>query len=99
MRVLNDVALDWGKVVVSGGISQSSSVPTRALVKFDTAEISIKNGPSINIGGLFSLIRTVRGATEDGWLETTFINENMRIGRGNKGTMFVLTREVDAVAT
>ena len=31
---------------------------------------------------------------QKGWLETTYLDEDMRIGRGNEGSVFVLTREV-----
>ena len=30
---------------------------------------------------------------QKGWLETTYLDEDMRIGRGNEGSVFVLTRE------
>ena len=30
---------------------------------------------------------------QKGWLETTYLDEDMRIGRGNEGNVFVLTKE------
>jgi PAP_fibrillin len=30
---------------------------------------------------------------QKGWLETTYLDQDMRIGRGNEGNVFVLTRE------
>jgi hypothetical protein len=39
----------------------------------------------------------IKGTKEAGWLETTYISKNMRIGRGNKGSMFILTRNKDAM--
>ncbi|MEL6928682.1 MAG: PAP/fibrillin family protein [Cyanobacteria bacterium J06600_6] len=31
--------------------------------------------------------------SQKGWLETTYLDEDMRIGRGNEGNVFVLTKE------
>ena len=30
---------------------------------------------------------------QKGWLETTYLDEDMRVGRGNEGNVFVLTKE------
>lgn len=97
-RVVNEIALDFGLVKVAGGIRQSSQVATRAVVAFDTCEITIDSvGISLNLSFLFKILGIVRQTRELGWLETTFVDEEVRIGRGNKGTMFVLTRDPDAV--
>lgn len=95
--VTNDIELDFGRVIVSGSFRQSPTVPNRAVVSFDRADITLNNGFTINLGFLFSILAIVRGSKDNGWLETTFLDEDMRIGRGNKGTMFVLTREANAV--
>lgn len=95
--VTNDVELDFGRVVVSGPFRQSSSVPNRAVVAFDTADISLNNGVTLKLGFVFSILAAIRGSKDNGWLETTYLGDDLRIGRGNKGTMFVLTRNVDAV--
>lgn len=34
---------------------------------------------------------------QKGWLETTYLDEDMRIGRGNEGNVFVLTKETSWV--
>jgi hypothetical protein len=96
-RVTNDIGLEWGRLVASGTFRPSLSVPNRALVSFDTFEFQFNIGISIDIGFLFPLIRKVNRSQENGWLETTFVDQDIRIGRGNKGTMFVLTRQQDAV--
>jgi hypothetical protein len=97
-RVVNEIALDFGLVKVAGGIRQSSQVATRAVVAFDTCEITIDSvGITLNLSFLFKILGIVRQTRELGWLETTFVDEEVRIGRGNKGTMFVLTRDPDAV--
>ena len=51
----------------------------------------------LSLGWLFALIRTLRpaltnGADSSSWLETTYLSDRMRLGRGNKGSVFVLTR-------
>jgi len=51
----------------------------------------------LNFGFIFSLVALARGTKDNGWLETTFVSDRIRIGRGNKGTMFVLTRELGVV--
>jgi len=95
--VTNDVELDFGRVVVSGPFRQSSNVPNRAVVAFDRADITLKNGFTLNLGFVFAILAAIRGSKDNGWLETTYLGDDMRIGRGNKGTMFVLTRDADAV--
>lgn len=96
-RVTNDVGLDWGRVCVEGSFEQSTSVPNRAVVSFDTCKIEFNNGITLDLGFVFRLIALARGTDKNGWLETTFVDEEMRIGRGNKGTLFVLTRDPRAV--
>ena len=96
-RVSNDITLDNGtRIYVAGSFRPSTKVPSRAVVAFDTADISV--GPlKIQLGGLFALAGLVKGTKENGWLETTYIDSDLRIGRGNKGTCFVLTRNPEAV--
>jgi hypothetical protein len=96
-RVTNDIGLEWGRLIASGRFRASPSVPNRALVSFDTFKFQFEGGFSIDVGFLFPIIKFVRRSQENGWLETTFIDQDIRIGRGNKGTMFVLTRQADAV--
>lgn len=98
LRVKNEITLDWGDIIVAGSFRQSSSVPYRAVVAFDQADIFVASKLKISLGWIFSLIAATKGGVRDnGWLETTFIDEDIRIGRGNKGTMFVLTRDPKAV--
>ena len=51
----------------------------------------------LDLGFLFNLQALVAGTDENGWLETTYLSDRVRIGRGNKGSLFVLTRDLDSV--
>ncbi len=95
--VTNDITLDFGRVCVSGSFRASSSVTNRAIVAFETCEIILNNGITLDLSFVFTLLAFLRRSKDSGWLETTFIDGDLRIGRGNKGTLFVLTRKVDAV--
>jgi hypothetical protein len=96
--VLNNVEQDFGFVTVGGSFRVSDTVKTRAVVAFNRADIEFKSGFVLSLGFLFSIIAAFRGGIKDnGWLETTFLDEEIRIGRGNKGSLFVLTRDKDAV--
>lgn len=99
-RVTNEIALDWGDVVVAGRFRQSPTVPNRAIVAFDQADLVVTalNNLKISLGWFFAVTAAIRGVPDNGWLETTYIDEDMRIGRGNKGTMFCLTRDPHAVS-
>lgn len=83
--VTNEVEQDWGDICVSGTFRQSEKVPNRAVVSFNSADITLKNGLRLKLGFLFGLIALIRGSSENGWLETTYVDESLRIGRGNKG--------------
>ena len=97
-RIENKVDLDFGSVTVGGSFRVSDTVKTRAVVAFERADISLNNGFVFRLGFLFSLSAAFRGGIKDnGWLETTYLDTEMRIGRGNKGSLFVLTRDKDAV--
>lgn len=98
-KVTNQVNFDWGKVVVSGTFRQSPTIANRAIVAFDTADISfsvpnVDQGFIVSLGWVFTVIAAFRNGNRDnGWLETTYVDSTLRLGCGNKGTMFILTRE------
>mmetsp|Transcript_26480 Transcript_26480/g.58051 ORF Transcript_26480/g.58051 Transcript_26480/m.58051 type:complete len:276 (+) Transcript_26480:152-979(+) len=96
-EVANEINFDWGKLTVRGPFVPSEKVSNRAIVAFKELLIELENGPGFNLGFLFSVIKTLKGSDVGGWLETTHLSDDIRIGRGNKGTMFVLTRDLDAV--
>ncbi|KAL7436114.1 hypothetical protein ACHAXM_005026 [Skeletonema potamos] len=92
-RVTNEIKTGLGLVIVGGPFRQSPNVPLRAIVGFDTAKI----GP-LDISFLFDIRAKLKGGSYDsGWVETTYVSDKVRIGRGNKGSMFILTRDRDAV--
>jgi hypothetical protein len=97
-RVTNSVEQAFGIVRVSGTFRPSETVPTRAVVGFDTCEIRWNNGLTIQLGFVFAMLSVLKGTNDNGWLETTYLDSDLRIGRGNKGSMFVLTRDRTAVA-
>lgn len=93
-RVSNQIQLDWGEVYVAGSFRPSSLVPNRAVVAFDTAVLTLQNGFEVRLDFAFAALALLRGGNRDnGWLETTYCSDQMRVGRGNKGTLFVLTKE------
>ena len=96
-EIRNEVTFDFGKIVAGGNFRQSDSVPNRAIVAFTFASIEFNFGFKIKLDAFFALLKKIRGTADNGWLETTFLSDDMRIGRGNKGTLFVLTRNFDDV--
>jgi len=98
-RVSNVIEQGFGTLSVSGDFRQSDLVPRRVIIGFDELEITLDQlgGLKLNFGFIFSLVALARGTKDNGWLETTFVSDRIRIGRGNKGTMFVLTRELGVV--
>lgn len=96
-EVANEINFDWGRLTVSGPFVSSEKVSNRAIVAFKDLQIEFNNGPTLSLGFIFSAIQNIKGSDVGGWLETTYLGDDMRIGRGNKGTMFVLTRDREAV--
>lgn len=96
-QVFNEVDLDFGKVTVGGKFRPSDKVTNRAIVSFTQCKIELRNGPTLDLGFIFAFLAFVRRSSDNGWLETTYLDEDIRIGRGNKGTMFVLTKDPRAV--
>jgi hypothetical protein len=98
-RVTNFVEQNLFTVKVSGTYDMDT-VPNRVIVSFDKCEITLKNnGFVLDLSFLFDLRSFFKGGLRaGGWLETTYIDSGMRIGRGNRGTLFVLTRDKAAVS-
>mmetsp|Transcript_15644 Transcript_15644/g.20678 ORF Transcript_15644/g.20678 Transcript_15644/m.20678 type:complete len:237 (-) Transcript_15644:283-993(-) len=83
-------------VCVSGAFA-----PFDRKVNVDFEEIEILDAETRNSifknRWLFTLIRTfnrklINGEQESAWLETTYLSDRLRIGRGNKGSCFLLEK-------
>ena len=93
-------------VRVAGGFAPDVDNGRRAYAEFDTLDLFLQSGDDgaegvrrvLRAGWLFSLIRALKPALVNGregetsWLETTYITERVRLGRGNKGSVFILSR-------
>ena len=76
-------------------LSPSSSSPSfRIVVSFDTCLIELLGGKfNLDLSFLFDLrALTQNGSKVGGWLETTYVDDTIRIGRGNRGSLFILSR-------
>lgn len=91
--VFNEVALENAFVRVGGNFRLSENNEKRAVVSFKECNINLNFGLKLNLGFLFDIRAKIVGTDESGWLETTYLSDRIRIGRGNKGSLFVLTRE------
>jgi hypothetical protein len=85
------VAFNQAKIIVSPIPFQRLPTTTSST---RTTNPTSTNTIAIDLGWIFTIISLFRkGNRDNGWLETTYIDDTLRIGRGNKGTMFILTRE------
>jgi len=96
-QVRNEIGFSFGTLTVGGPFKASDNVPRRAIVTFDKFRISFDRGIKLNLDFVFALLKAARGRQPGGWLETTYLDKQIRIGRGNKGTCFVLTRDLELV--
>ena len=99
------VPLGGGDLVVrvAGDFATSATDGRRALVEFDTLDLfsSGEGQPTrrlLRAGWLFDLVRKLKpalanGADSQSWLDTTYISTRCRLGRGNKGSVFILERD------
>ena len=74
-----------GSVMVDVAFKPNRNDKRRIDVKFDSCRLQVKNSP-IDITFPLGII----GPT--GWLRTGYIDDDMRITRGHKGSVFILTR-------
>ena len=80
-------------IIGTGIIAKLSSINEKKIgVNFTHAGII---GPSIGIKKILALKKIKR--EQKGWLEITFLNNDLRICRGDKGTLFVLRKIKDEV--
>ncbi|KAG8459398.1 hypothetical protein KFE25_013034 [Diacronema lutheri] len=103
-RIGNEIVLSplgqrvYLRVGGSFGPAEPPAPGTRAIVSFDSLELFTEGGMRLlSAGWVFQLLRSLNPALQNGkedasWLETTYISERMRLGRGNKGSVFILER-------
>ncbi|GMH69588.1 hypothetical protein TrRE_jg3348 [Triparma retinervis] len=84
-----------GDVEVSGEVELDPVRPNRVNVNFDASTVEAFSS-SFDLSFLFKGIKFARGlGAMDGsqaWLDTTYIDRRLRVGRGNKGSVFVLMK-------
>ena len=99
-RVANEVDVTpWLRLIVAGPYAPTG-VARRASVKFDTLELRLAGGRANPLDGAtvlrtglpFEWLYRLRPDEKESWLETTVLSPRVRLGRGNKGSLFVLTR-------
>lgn len=93
----NEVSLEKAFVRVGGPFRLSKNNEKRIVAAFKICEIDLKF-IKLDLGFLFKLIALARGTEDSGWLETTYLSDDVRVGRGNRGSMFILTRDEGAVS-
>lgn len=103
-RISNEIRLELpivglSYVRISGGFKRGAN-SRQAVVDFDKIEL-FKDGKRIwQNNWLFSLVRAVNpdlftgGKESAAWLETTYLSDTLRVGRGNKGSCFLLERDL-----
>ena len=102
-RVANDIVKPFlggpmkSRLQVSGPFTRSPANARRANVRFDTLELSVEYTPvKVTIGWLFPIVYALRpDERQESWLETTHLSSDLRLARGNKGSIFVLGRNVE----
>jgi hypothetical protein len=105
-RVYN-IAEVYGLPLVEGVVSVAASFTPvserRVNVKFERSILGLKRligyeSPQqyiqqIEAGQKFTAIDfSIQNRDQQGWLDITYLDENLRIGRGNEGNVFVLTK-------
>ena len=89
----NSVIQDFGTIEVKGNF-ELDSVPNRIIAAFDSGTLTLNNGFVIDFSFLFALRLKLNGGMKaGGWLETTYLDNDIRIGRGNRGSLFILARD------
>jgi len=100
-RIVNEVRLEnvpflsHATVRVEGSFTADGR---RVVVDFDRLSLCDSGAVVLSNAWLFRLARALRpklftGDTENSaWLETTYLSDRLRVGRGNKGSCFLLER-------
>mmetsp|Transcript_22117 Transcript_22117/g.33427 ORF Transcript_22117/g.33427 Transcript_22117/m.33427 type:complete len:267 (+) Transcript_22117:147-947(+) len=94
--IFNEVFLEKAYVKVGGPFVISDKNNQRAVISLTECIIDLKF-VKLDLAFFFAALSFLRGTDQLGWLETTYASDSVRIGRGNRGSMFILTREEGAV--
>ncbi|KAA8492057.1 putative plastid-lipid-associated protein 12, chloroplastic [Porphyridium purpureum] len=92
-----------GKLYVQALIERIDSELNRLHIRFDLAYFEFTSGLVMSLLRREEPLRVpypvpfkLLGKKACGWLDVTFVDADLRISRGNKGSMFILVRERDA---
>lgn len=96
--------LPWLEGIVSVAARFKPTSERRVDVKFERSIIGLQRlidyqSPSrlieqIEAGKKFAAIDfNIESRDQQGWLDTTYLDDDLRIGRGNEGSVFVLTKD------
>ena len=107
-RVANEIRFELplgitGFVRVAGSFELDASNGRRALVEFDTLDVftfgseTAEGQRVLRAGWLFKVVKMLKPSALNGddsasWLDTTYLSPRVRLGRGNKGSVFILER-------
>lgn len=69
------------------GFNDAVAHPTRLNVRFRAVEIKFASWPPLRLSLDF--------ASPEGWIETTYVDDDLRTGRGDKGSIFIAARRPD----
>ncbi|KAL1503964.1 hypothetical protein AB1Y20_010381 [Prymnesium parvum] len=106
LRIGNEIELSLplgikATLRVAGSFRADARDGRRALVEFDSLDLFTPGGRRlVRAGFVFDVIRRLRPSLSEGeagasWLQTTYLSDRLRLGRGNKGSIFVLSRSLD----
>lgn len=103
-RISNEIRLELpivgrSYVRISGDFKRGAN-SRQAVVDFDKIELFKESKRIWQNDWFFSLVRAVNpelitgGKESEAWLETTYLSDNLRVGRGHKGSCFLLERDL-----
>jgi len=94
--------IPWAEGIVSVSARFEPVSERRVDVKFERSILGLQRfigyqSPSafiqqVEAGQKFAAIDFTINRDQSGWLDITYLDENLRIGRGNEGSVFVLTK-------
>jgi hypothetical protein len=75
-------------VIQTDPVTKKAKEKTRLAVAFRSVALELGSFPRVTI----PLNWSNDGKGPEGWLDTTYLDDTMRLGRGDKGSMFVTIR-------